>query len=220
LDELLIAASQDDSSFVQKKDLLLIVMDMYLAGTNTSSSSVEWFAYCLAKFPEWQDKIYEELSHVLDKNQLPLQCQEKTPVLNAVLKEVYRIRPVGPLGNTRTTEEDDWLGGYFIPKKTLVFWNVWGYNHDPDVWGDPANFRPERFMEPNADIPLHHFGAGPRICVGLTLAEEEIYAACALLCQRFKWQFEVPQLHKEFDLGFMGLVLKPSSLFKVVLSER
>jgi len=222
LDDLLIAASQDDSTFLQNKDMLLVMMDMYSAGTDSSSVSVEWFMYCLAKFPEWQDTIYNELSHLQDASEfLFLENCDKTPVLNAALKEMYRMYPIAPVGITRTNDEDDWLGGYFIPKKTLVFWNAWGYNRDPEIWDDPDHFRPDRFMEPkHASTPLQIFGLGPRMCVGANLAEEEVYAACALLCQKYKWQFENPQLHKEFDNGVLGMVLKPSSLFKVVLSER
>ena len=85
-------------------------------------------------------------------------------------------------------------------------------------------------MDPeHADIPLHNFGAGPRMCVGTNLAEEEVYpasfcfilcdfllelrvtilryAACALLCLRYKWQFENPQLHKDFDYGGLSRLL-------------
>jgi len=222
VDELLIVASKDKSAFTQKKDLLLILMDMFSVGIHTSSSSIEWFVYCLCKFPEWQDKICEELSQVIDKNQLPcLDNSDKTPVLNAALKEMYRMFPITPIGVARTNDEDDSLGTYFIPKNTFVFWNAWGYNRDPTVWDDPDTFRPDRYMDgsKHSAIPLPTFGVGPRMCAGANLAEEEIYSACALLCQRYKWQFYTPELHKNFDNGVMGMVLKPS-LFRVVLSER
>eukprot|EP00026_Physarum_polycephalum_P009964 Phypoly_transcript_10105.p1 GENE.Phypoly_transcript_10105~~Phypoly_transcript_10105.p1 ORF type:complete len:418 (+),score=70.50 Phypoly_transcript_10105:89-1255(+) len=220
LDAILIESKRSaETGFFHEKDILMICMDMYGGGTDTSATSVEWFLYLLAVSPEKKEQKKNKKEKTKGTQKFPTYAADssKTPFLNAVISETHRICSIGPFTLPRLCEEDDVLDGCKIPKNTILFWNSWAYHHNPSIWGDPSNFRPERFMEPNCP-PIQIFGAGPRMCLGASLADEEIYPVVALLCQRYTWQFEKPQ-PKEIDTGVFTLVLKPHP-FKLVLSER
>ena len=151
--------------------------DLFVAGIDTTSSTIEWAMAELLHNPEKMKKVNEELNQALinKDEQLTELHISKLPFLRAVVKETMRLHPSLPLLLPHKTEaEIELCGRFIISKDTQVLVNVWAIGRDPSVWDDPKQFMPERFLENNneidfkgCDFELIPFGAGRRICPGL-----------------------------------------------------
>ncbi|KAI0684340.1 cytochrome P450 [Earliella scabrosa] len=175
-----------------KKEAAWLAGIMFSAGAETTSASMMNFVLAMLLFPEAMRKAQRELDAVVGRDRAPtFEDRKNLPYIRAMVKEVLRWRPVGPLAVPRRATEDDWYEGYFIPKGTTVIPNVWGMNHDPEIFPDFDNFRPERFLDESGKIdiapPDTHgmghvtFGFGRRICVGLNFANQALFINFATL---------------------------------------
>lgn len=113
------------------------------------------------------------------------------PYTEAVINEVMRFSSMVPLAVFHSSTEDTTFRGYNIPKGTLVIPNLYATMHDPAVWGDPQVFRPERFLSEDEKTLVKHdaympFSTGRRVCLGMTLAQDELFLFTSSLFQRFK----------------------------------
>lgn len=113
------------------------------------------------------------------------------PYTEAVINEVMRFSSMVPLAVFHSATEDIKFRGYNIPKGTLIIPNLYGAMQDVDVWGDPETFRPERFLSPDEKTLLKNdayipFSTGKRICLGMTLAQDELFLFTSSLFQKFK----------------------------------
>ncbi|KAF2568740.1 hypothetical protein F2Q68_00028435 [Brassica cretica] len=149
LDALLDEAEPDNN------DIEHLLLDMFVAGTDTSSSTLEWAMAELLANPITMAKAQAEIE--------------------PVLKETLCLHPPVPLLLPRKAETDVEIFGYLVPKNAQVLVNVWAIGRDPDLWENPAQFEPERFLGKETDVKgkdyeLTPFGAGRRICPGLPLA--------------------------------------------------
>ncbi|KAJ5780653.1 hypothetical protein N7457_005813 [Penicillium paradoxum] len=158
---------------------------LYTGGVDTSVSAMEVFFLAMTLYPEVQHKAQDELDRVLGPCQLPTFADRpRLPYINAIVKEVLRWHPVGPMGFPHASTEDDTWGQYFIPKGSLVMPNAWAMTHDPAVYHDPMTFKPERFLgidgrEPELDPHTIVFGFGRRICPARLLADNTVYVTAA-----------------------------------------
>ncbi|EFA81144.1 hypothetical protein PPL_05981 [Heterostelium album PN500] len=168
--------------------ILRVSIDLLLAGSDTSASTIEWFMLFMINHPEVQEKVAKELKE-LNTNEVNLSHKPNAPYTNAVIKEVLRIRPTAPMGLNRSNNEDTEICGYFIPKETQLLMNIYSVHHNPKYWPNPEQFNPDRFLEPE-NVNNHEtwipFGVGPRNCVGLNLAIEEIFVATTNIILNFK----------------------------------
>ena len=112
--------------------------------------------------------------------------------LQAAVKEALRLYPAGPLALPHQAIEDCEVTGYFIPKDTRLFVNVWKLHRDPRIWSEPEKFLPERFLTRQAELDVsgHHFefipfGSGRRSCPGITFAMQVTHLTIARLLQGF-----------------------------------
>lgn len=132
-------------------------------------------------FPESQKKAQAEIDATIGIDRLPTYTdRESLPFVEAVIKEVLRWHVIAPLAFPHRVSEDDIHEGYYIPKGTTIIANVWFMLHDPRVYSDPMEFRPERFLacgtkDPEADPRTIAFGFGRRICPGRYLADESLW---------------------------------------------
>jgi len=164
---------------------------MYVAGTDTTVSTIMSFFVAVLLHPDIQTKAQEELDAVTGKERLPtFEDRPQLPFVDAVCKELQRWRPSVPLGVPHATTEDDVYKGFFIPKGALVLGNAWAMLHDPEVYPEPDAFKPERFL--NSDGSLRDdpvlaaaFGFGRRVCPGRHFADAMIFIAVASLLSVF-----------------------------------
>ena len=150
----------------------------------------------LLKAPEIMSKARAELEQVIGKgNQVKEADITQLPYLQAIVKETLRLHPPAPLLVPRKAESDIKVCGYSIPKDAQVLINVWAIGRDPNVWENPNKFMPERFLKLNIetggrDFELIPFGAGRRICPGMSLANRMLPLTLGSLLHSFDWKLE------------------------------
>lgn len=165
--------------------------ELLLAAVDTTSNTVSWVLYRLAKDPSIQQELYEEVARVCPGDQIPVAKDfDNMPLLKAVLKETLRIYPVVS-GNARVILKDNVLiGGYQFPKETTFHLCHYAVCQDSNEFTQPESFQPHRWLRteglkrhhPFASIP---FGFGIRACLGKRVAELEIFSLVSQLVKQF-----------------------------------
>lgn len=191
------------------------------AGTETSASTVVWAMTLLIKNPDCLKNVQQEVRNVVgNKGKVEDDDLHKLDYLKAVIKETLRLYPVLPLLIPHESRDRCVINGYEIPKKTMVYVNVWAIGRDPKCWEQPEEFEPERFMSSSidykgADFELIPFGSGRRGCPGISLASATMELALANLVYSFDW--EVPDGNRDIDTSkAVGLVMHKKNALLLV----
>ncbi|KAH9035787.1 cytochrome P450 [Lactarius pseudohatsudake] len=165
---------------------------MYAAGADTTSAALAWWMLAMVTYPGVQKRAQAELDAVVGRSRTPRFADfHDLPYIRAMVKEVLRWRPLGPVGVPHCSAEDDWYNGMFIPKGTIVMTNVWHLHLDPEIYGaDAADFNPARFLDANGDVaPCSpetkeeghvSYGFGRRVCVGKHVANNSLFINMAM----------------------------------------
>ncbi|KAK1433637.1 hypothetical protein QVD17_10551 [Tagetes erecta] len=170
-----------------------VIMDVLVAGTDTSSATVVWAMTALIKNPEVMKKVQNEVRTVVgEKGRVDEDDLPKLIYMKAVVKEVMRLYPPVPLLVPRETTKDTILNGYKIKQKTIVFINALAIGRDPKSWDSPEEFLPERFLGSDIDFKgnnfeLVPFGSGRRICPGMTMGMVAVDLLLSNLLYLFDW---------------------------------
>ncbi|XP_014496416.1 cytochrome P450 81E8-like [Vigna radiata var. radiata] len=166
-----------------------LCMSMLLAGTDTSALTLEWGMANLLNHPEVLKRAKEELdTHVGSDHLVEESDMSKLPYVLNIFFETIRLHPAAPLWSPHMSSEDCTIGGYNLPKNTILLVNAWSIHHDPTLWKNPYEFRPERFEKECDSSKLLSFGLGRRSCPGNNLAQRSVGLALASLIQCFEWQ--------------------------------
>ena len=172
-----------------REQLVMLCVDLFQAGAETSSTTLVWAVLFMALHPKVQEKCQEEIEELLGQR-LPLkEDMTKLNYVNATIMEIQRLSCIAPLPLPHRNTEDLHLeGGFVIPKNSPIFYNTKKFMHDPDVFQDPGAFKPERFLDSKGGIRKYEqfvpFGIGKRICMGDSLAKQELFIFFAMLLQR------------------------------------
>ncbi|KAI9201517.1 hypothetical protein LWI28_024647 [Acer negundo] len=183
-----------------------VLMDIFVAGTETSAASVIWAMTYLMKHPRVMKKAQEEIRDLTGKKDFVDEDDIlRFSYLEAVLKETMRLQPVVPLLLPRETIDKCILDGYEIPPKMTVLVNAWAIGRDPEVWENPDEFYPERFIGSSIDMKgqnfeLVPFGAGRRSCPGMVMGIATVELALANLLYKFDWEMPVGMKKEDLDL--------------------
>ncbi|XP_050219790.1 cytochrome P450 CYP82D47-like [Mercurialis annua] len=170
-------------------------VNLIAGGADTSSVILTWTISLILNNKNTLEKAYEELDKVVGRERRVQESDIKNlPYIQAILKETLRLYPPAPLLGPREMREDCILGGYFIKKGTRVLPNVWKIHTDPNLWPDPMEFKPERFLsEKYKDIEVkgqHYellpFGSGRRSCPGFSLGMSFLQLSLAIFLQCFE----------------------------------
>ncbi|KAM7303985.1 cytochrome P450 3A5 [Ixodes scapularis] len=161
------------------------------AGFETTATSLAFIIHVLAKYPEEQDRILDELNKTFpEKDQeLTYDGVQQLKRLDMVICESMRLYPPVILFISRTCQEDTTIMGQFFPAGVNIIVPTWYIHHDPDLWPEPFKFDPERFAEglngshSAAYLP---FGLGPRVCIGKRFALLEIKMALCKLIRKYR----------------------------------
>ncbi|KAI0270485.1 cytochrome P450 [Gloeopeniophorella convolvens] len=154
---------------------------VYAAGAETTISTLSSFFLMLLLYPDVQRRAQAEIDNALGRARLPtFATRAALPYVEAVCRELLRWRLVLPLGVAHATTEDHVHDGLFIPAGTTVLPNTWAILHDPEVFPEPEEFRPERFLDAAGrfrDEPLvmYAFGYGRRMCPGRHLVDSTLW---------------------------------------------
>ncbi|KAF5571206.1 oxidoreductase [Fusarium pseudoanthophilum] len=174
------------SQLMQKKGLTdeeasenkWLAASLYAAGADTTVSAITTFFLAMTLFPEAQKKAQCEIDKVIGNERLPtLSDRQSLPYVNALVKEVLRWHPVGPMCLPHTTSQDDIIDGHLIPKGAMILPNIWQICHDLTLYHDPMAFKPERFLGPEAETDPGRFvfGFGRRICPAQAMADKTLF---------------------------------------------
>ncbi|KAL2932585.1 Geraniol 8-hydroxylase [Bienertia sinuspersici] len=176
-------------------DVKHLLVDLFIAGTDTTSSTLEWAMTELLRSPKTMEKAQFELDKVLGNDGSMQESNiSELPYIQAIIKETLRLHPPTPFLAPRKAEKDVQLCNYLVPKNSTIWVNVWSMGRNPRVWPNPELFYPERFLERNLDykgqnFELIPFGAGRRICPGLPLAHRMTHLMLASLLHSFNWKY-------------------------------
>ncbi|KAM5543810.1 hypothetical protein V8D89_002427 [Ganoderma adspersum] len=175
----------------EEEDIIMSAAgSLFSAGTDTITTSVLTAMLLLARHPEVQARVYEEIMAVVGTDRLPdMQDRSALPYLDCVIQEFHRFNPAIPLVTHGNSKEDEYLG-YRIPKKTWIMANVWAMLHDEKDYPDPETFKPERFLPgergPERDPRELVYGFGRRLCPGMHLANTYLYLVVARTIATFE----------------------------------
>ncbi|KAF9267739.1 cytochrome P450 [Marasmius fiardii PR-910] len=182
------AAGEDE----HQEDLIRDALTTAYSGALESTVSVlASFFLAMSLHPEIQKRAQQELDTVIGKSRSPtFMDRTDLPYVEAVLRETLRWAPVAPLGFPHVAFLDDTIDGYFIPKGTVIFANIWAMTHDGSVFTKPESFVPERFLTEDGrcseDEKFFVFGFGRRICPGRHYAILTLWTAIASILAQFE----------------------------------
>ena len=179
---------------------------MFSGGTETTSTTMEWAMAELIRNPRAMKKAQAEIRRRLKrkKNFGEADIQELS-YLKLVIKESLRLHPPVPLLVPRECREQCVIDGYEIPLKTRVIINAWAIGRDPKYWEDAENFIPERFVDnpvdyKGANFELTPFGAGRRMCPGMSFGLANVEIALAQLLYHFDWYLPNGMKPEDLDM--------------------
>ncbi|XP_012535700.1 probable cytochrome P450 305a1 [Monomorium pharaonis] len=170
-------------------NLLVTLIDFFIAGTSTTTATLDNLFLQMANHQDVQSKLHEEIDTVIG-NRLPhLEDRMKMPYTQAILTECQRIWVVTPVIGPRRVLSNTTLDGYEIPKNTIILMNLHCNNMDPEFFPDPNSFRPERHIN-NGNYQVNEniitFGKGKRRCPGAALAKSAMFLLFVGVMQKYR----------------------------------
>ncbi|KAL5707797.1 hypothetical protein ACHQM5_018658 [Ranunculus cassubicifolius] len=215
---------------LENNNIKAVLMDIFAAGIETSSTAVVWAMAELMRNPKVMAKAQNEVRSVFNGKTKVCQSDiNELSYLRLVIKETLRLYPPVPLLIPRESRERCVVGGYEIAKGTKVIVNAWALGRDPDFWPNPERFEPERFQDLSVEFNGTNFsyipfGSGRRICPGLSFGVANIEIVLAQLLYHFDWKISDSKnpdevldmtevlgitINKKFPLNLLPTVYQP-----------
>ncbi|KAH9720527.1 cytochrome P450 71A26 [Citrus sinensis] len=204
--DVLLQIHRDADATLNFKQIKGVLMDIFVAGTDTSSATLVWTMAELIRNPSVMRRAQNEVRGVVKgKEAVEESDLSELMYLKMVVKEALRLHPPAPLLVPRETTEDCRIGEYEIPSGTRVLINAKAIATDPEYWEHPFEFRPERFLNSSIDFKgqnyeLIPFGVGRRACPGINFAIPLIELALASLLYSFDWELPPGMRIEDFDM--------------------
>ncbi|KAI7747105.1 hypothetical protein M8C21_006793, partial [Ambrosia artemisiifolia] len=215
LDSLLEYSRENEERFnlIQLKALLV---DLFIAGTDTTSTIVTWTMTELLLKPDIILRVREEVNQVVGIDGKVKEAEVLgLPYLQAVIKETMRLHVPAPLMAPHKTQREIKLGNYIVPANTQIIVNAWAIAREPSYWESPSLFMPERFLRneidyKGQDLQFIPFGSGRRRCPGMALGHTMVSLMVASFVYHFDWK--LPHAKEEMDMNdIFGLALQKAT---------
>ncbi|XP_078387818.1 cytochrome P450 2J2-like [Cetorhinus maximus] len=196
-------------SCLTEGNLLQNINDLFIAGTETTATTMQWAILYMMAYPNVQERCQKEIDKVIGWSRAPsMGDAPNMPYVNAVIHETQRYANVVPLAAGHATTQDTNFRGYTIKKGTIILINMQSILSEETQWKDPGQFNPENFLnengeffKPDAFIP---FSVGLRACPGEKLARMELFLFFTSLLQNFEFYWpdktSSPNLQGEYKL--------------------
>ncbi|XP_072039152.1 cytochrome P450 2J4-like [Amphiura filiformis] len=192
LKDLQMKKEQGIETHLSDDELVAVVHDLFLGGTETTSSTLRWALLYMLEYPDVQKRVQKEIDSAVGRDRLPnLSDKPSLPYTEAVMHEIQRFACIVRVSG-RFTRSDVEFRGYTIPKGTIITSNLYSVTRDPSVFDEPDVFNPERFLDEEGQVkkipgqPI--FGAGKRVCPGEQLARMELFIFYTHLMHRFSFK--------------------------------
>ncbi|XP_015896285.4 (S)-N-methylcoclaurine 3'-hydroxylase isozyme 1 [Ziziphus jujuba] len=184
----------------------MLFLELLTAGTDTSSSTIEWTLAELIRNSRCMKSVQDELAREIRQDLVKEPDLTNLTYLQACIKEAMRLHPPAPLLLPHRAVESCQVMNYTIPKDSMVLVNFWAIGRDSDHWEHPLEFKPERFLNSSLDFKgndfqLIPFGAGRRICPGLPMAAKHVALVVASLIHSFDWSLPHGQDPNNLDMA-------------------
>ncbi|XP_034085742.1 cytochrome P450 2J5-like [Gymnodraco acuticeps] len=214
--------NKDSDLGFTETNLAMCSLDLFVAGTETTSTTLLWALVYLIKNPDVQDKVQTEIDRVIGHNRQPSMADRTNlPYTEAVIHEIQRMGNIIPLNGLRMAAKDTTLGDYIVPKGTSVMPNLTSVLFDKTEWETPDTFNPGHFLDAEGKFvkreALMPFSAGKRVCLGEGLAKMELFLFLIGLLQKFS--FSVPDGVELSTEGVTGITRVPHP-FKIYAKAR
>ncbi len=216
---LLNAADPETGRVMTDEEIIDNLMTFITAGHETTALGLAWTFHLLARHPDCQAKLFEEIATVTEGGPLTAEHLGKLTYTRQVFSEAMRVYPPAPIISRAVTSEFT-IGTHMIPAGTIIYVPIYAVHHHADLWEDPQLFDPDRF-EPAVARNRHRyafmpFGAGPRVCIGNGFAMMEAVAILAVLLQKFR----VTGSTEPSPKPVMKVTLRPMHPLSINLIER
>lgn len=170
--------------------LVNTIEDMFIAGYETTSTTLKWAIAFLVNYPMYQEDIQRQLDEVVGGERPSLDDRPNLPLVQATIMETLRLGNVTALLLPHVTVTDTTLCGYRVPKDTIVFANTEPIHLDPECWENPTEFNPYRHIDEDGNLitnqtNIYSFGAGRRVCAGEALAKIELFMFVSWMLHKF-----------------------------------
>ena len=199
--------------------------DLFSAGAETTATTIRWAVLYLMKFPDIKHRLQSHIDSVVADTELPrLDDMAKLPYVEAFILELLRFTNVAPLAipHALSTESDIVFEGYRIPQNASIIFNLDSVLKDPDVFVNPEQFNPDRFLDASGNVvkpkEFIAFGIGRRVCLGEAVAKMELFLFLTTIIKQF--DFVLPDGEPQPSLeGTLGVTFSPQP-YKVCMVER
>ncbi|KAL4338548.1 hypothetical protein AHAS_Ahas12G0221200 [Arachis hypogaea] len=187
------------------RHLLHLFLDLFIAGLETTTSTVEWAMAELVHNPKKMAKAKEELLQILGRDENPKESDiSKLPYLEAIVKETFRLHTPIPILFHKSNFNVE-INGFKVPKHAEVLVNLWAIGRNSSIWSNPNSFVPERFQECKMDTKDNNFefipfGAGRRMCPAISLVHRIVPLILATLLHCFDWKIADEKQPQELDM--------------------
>ncbi|NXS54352.1 CP2J6 protein, partial [Brachypteracias leptosomus] len=212
LDEIDKTKGDADATY-DEENLIQTILDLFLAGTETTATTLRWALLYMVVYPDVQEKVQKELDAVLGSSCLICyEDRKKLPYTNAVIHEIQRYSGVLLIALPRLSLKDTQLLGFPIPKNTTIVANIDSVLTDPEKWETPDQFNPGHFLDKDGNFVNREaflpFSIGHRVCMGELLARMELFVFFSTLLQAFR--LTLPEGVKEVNTKLVfGSTMKP-----------
>ncbi|KAM3357228.1 hypothetical protein P3S68_023942 [Capsicum galapagoense] len=219
--EVFLNHSAENPEEINQNQLESMLLDLFIGGIDTTTSTLEWAMAEILGQPEIVKKAQAELAEVVGKGK-PIEEADvsRLPYLQFIMKETLRTHPPAPFLIPRRVDQDVELYDYVIPKGSIILVNAWAIGRDSSFWQeDSLLFKPERFRSLELDVQgkdfaLIPFGAGRRICPGFPLALKLVPVMLGSMLNSFNWKLDADIEPKDLNMEekFGAIVTKAHPL--------
>ncbi|XVE50810.1 hypothetical protein DITRI_Ditri01bG0193200 [Diplodiscus trichospermus] len=183
-----------------------VIQDIFGAGSETSATTIEWAMSELLKNTKLMNKAQNEIRGIFGNGKVKEERIHELKFLRSIVKETLRLHPPAPLLIPRECSENCVINGFDIPAKTKVLINVWAIQRDPCYWKESEKFYPERFLNSSVDFrgtnfEFIPFGAGRRICPGISFGLPSVELTLANLLYHFDWKLPNGKKFEDLDMN-------------------
>uniref|UniRef100_A0A2N9J1S7 Cytochrome P450 n=1 Tax=Fagus sylvatica TaxID=28930 RepID=A0A2N9J1S7_FAGSY len=212
--ETLFSLQESEPQFFSDAVIKSMILMMFVAGTDTTATTMEWAMSLILNHPALLQKVKAEIDSQVGCERLINDLDlAKLPYLRCVITETLRLYPILPLLVPHFSSTNCTVGGFHIPQGTILLLNAWSIHRDPKLWEEPTKFMPERFEATNGEregFKFIPFGIGRRACPGANMGTQVIALALGALIQCFDWERVGKEpIDMSPNLGFLMSKVKP-----------